>query len=234
LRGTIVAALFFVAACKDSAWTPTGSAQLVLSEIKLGGVASVAKRLDSDESFGRTVMNGIATGDSAWLEVASKLTPASSTAEASLSIALASALPRSPARVLALVGEKYPIEEVCGIPFLRPDSALVVSYHNDAIAALGRVRDSLLTKPLEACRAALDTARSDKLARINPAYVIKNKPAPAPPRPKKRPAKQPQPDTPPVAAPPPVIPPDSSSRLSQGEERERAVALSRLFLLFPL
>ncbi|HEV2016972.1 MAG TPA: hypothetical protein VGQ98_01570, partial [Gemmatimonadaceae bacterium] len=179
-----------IVGCKDSAWTPMGSAELVLSEIKLGGVASVARRVDSDESFGRSVMNGIATGDSLWLEVASKFTPGSATAEASLSMALASALPRSPARVLALLGAKYPIEEVCGIPFLRPDSALVVAYHDNAVAALGRVRDTSLTKNRDACRAALDTARSDKLARINPAYIVKNKPAPLPPRPKKRTSKQ--------------------------------------------
>ena len=196
LREAIVVALFFAGACRDSARTPVGSAELVLSQIKLGGVASVAKRLDSDESFGRAVMNGIATGDSTWLEVASRLTPASATAEASLSIALASALPRSPARVLTLIGEKYPLEEVCGIPFLRPDSALVASYHDDAIAALAGVRDTLLTKSRDACRAALDTARSDKLARINPAYVVKNKPAAPPPRPNKRPRTPAQPVTP--------------------------------------
>jgi hypothetical protein len=179
-----------------------GSAEFVLSQIKLGGVASVAKRVDSDESFGRSVMNGIATGDSLWLEVASKFKPASATAEASLSMALASALPRSPARVLALLGSTYPIEEVCGIPFLRPDSALVATYHDSAIAALGRVRDTLLTKTRDACRAALDTARNDKLARINPEYIVKNKPAAPPPRPKKSPSKP---------APQPVTPTDSSS-----------------------
>jgi hypothetical protein len=194
----VVLALFSVPGCKDSAWTPMGSAELVLSQIKLGGVAGVARRVDSDESFGRSVMNGIATGDSLWLEVASRFTPASATAEASLSMALASALPRSPARVLALLGSKYPIEEVCGIPFLHPDSALVANYYGDALAALGRVRDSLLTKSRDACRVALDTARNDKLARINPAYVVKNKPAlPASPRPKKRPSPPAQPVTPP-------------------------------------
>jgi hypothetical protein len=117
-------------------------------------------------------------------------------------MALASALPRSPARVLALLGSTYPIEEVCGIPFLRPDSALVATYHDSAIAALGRVRDTLLTKTRDACRAALDTARNDKLARINPEYIVKNKPAAPPPRPKKSPSKP---------APQPVIPTDSSS-----------------------
>ena len=197
----VVLASFSIAACKDSAWTPMGSAEVVLSQIKLGGVASVAKRVDSDESFGRSVMNGIATGDSLWLEVASRLKPGSATAEASLSISLASALPRSPRRVLALLGEKYPIEEVCGIPFLHPDSAFVATYHDNAIAAIAEVRDTLLIKSRDACRAALDTARNDKLARINPAYVVKNKPVPPSPRPKKRPKKPAQ----------PVIPPDTSS-----------------------
>ena len=194
-----VVSMCSAAACKDSKWTPLGSAELVLSEIKLRGEATVARRLDSDESFGRSVTSGIATGDSAWLDVASRLTPGSATAEASLSIALAAALPRSPTRVLALLGEKYPVEEVCGIPFLHPDSALVESYHDDAVAALGRVRDTVLTKTLNECRAALDTARSDKLERINPAYIVKNKPAPAPRRAKKRVAKPSAPVTLPPA-----------------------------------
>jgi len=163
-------------ACKDTAWTPSGSAELVLSEIKLGRSANVAKRIDSDESFGRSVMNGIATGDSSWLDVAGQLTPASATAAASLSIALASALPRSPDRVLALLGPKYPIEEVCGIPFLKPDSTLVTSYHDEAVAALTRVRSAPLAPIRDACRSTLDQARERRLERIDPSYVIKNKP----------------------------------------------------------
>jgi hypothetical protein len=153
-----------------------GSAEVVLSQIKLGGVASVARRVDSDESFARSVMNGIATGDSLWLEVASRFTPGSATAEASLSMALASALPRSPARVLAILGSKYPIEEVCGIPFFRADSTLVATYYDTTAAAL---------------------ARNEKLARINPEYIVKNKPATPPPAPRRRPRKQAEPVTPP-------------------------------------
>ncbi|PYO49184.1 MAG: hypothetical protein DMD72_05625, partial [Gemmatimonadetes bacterium] len=87
-----------------------GSAELVLSEMKLRGAPAVSRRLDSDENFGRTVLDGIATGDSVWLEVAAKLTPASSAAEASLSIALASALNHAPTRVLKVLGDKYPVE----------------------------------------------------------------------------------------------------------------------------
>ena len=47
--------------CKENRWTPMGSADLVLSEIKLRGATAVSRRLDTDENFGRTVMNGIAT-----------------------------------------------------------------------------------------------------------------------------------------------------------------------------
>ena len=62
-----------------------GSAELVLSDIKLGGAPEVSKRIDSDENFGRSVTSGIATGDSLWLQVASKLIPASAAAETRLS-----------------------------------------------------------------------------------------------------------------------------------------------------
>lgn len=168
-----------LAGCKKRAWTPVGGAEIVLAEIKLRGVAAVARRLDTDESFGRSVMSGIATGDSVWLEVASKLRPASAAAQASLSMALASALPHSPRRVLGILGYNYPVAEVCAIPFMRPDSSLIVSYYADAAAALGRVRDSSLTQKRDVCMAALDTARDDKLARIDPAYLVKNKPVSA-------------------------------------------------------
>ena len=172
-------------ACRDSGWTSRGSAELVLSEIKLGGAANVARRIDADASFGRSVMSGIATGDSAWLDVAGSLTPASAAAEASLSIALASALPRAPDRVLALLGPKYPVENVCNIPFLEPESTLVTSYHDQAAAALDRVQSASLLRTRDGCRSTLDRARAQKLERIDPAYIIKNKPAP-PPRGRRR------------------------------------------------
>jgi hypothetical protein len=173
-----------------------GSAEVVLSEIELGGAPEVSKRIDSDENFGRSVITGIATGDSLWLQVAAKLTPASAAAEATMSIALASALPRSPDKVLALVGDKYPIEAVCGIPFLKGDSALVTTYHDDAVAALGRARTASLSSTRDACRAALDDARDRRLERINPSYVVKNKPAAPPHRPRKKAVQLPQAVTP--------------------------------------
>jgi hypothetical protein len=170
-----------------------GSAEVVLSEIKLSGAATVSKRIDSDESFGRSVTAGIATGDSLWLEVAEKLSPASAAAEATMSIALAAALTRAPERVLALVGNKYPVEEVCGIPFLKGDSAFVTTYHDEAMAALSRVTTPSLSAAGAACRAALDDSREHRLERINPSYVVKNKPVVPTRRPRKKAARPAQP-----------------------------------------
>jgi hypothetical protein len=148
--------------------------------MKLRGATAVSERLDSDENFGRTVMNGIATGDSVWLEVAANITPTSSAAEASLEIALASALNHSPARVLRIVGDKYPVEEVCGMPFLKADSGAVVSYYDSASTSLQRVASDSLQSVRDECRVALDDARDRRLERVNPGYLIKNKPvAPA-------------------------------------------------------
>jgi len=193
-----VACLSVIAAagCKDSAWTPIGSAELVLSDIKNGGAPEVSKRIDSDENFGRSVTSGIATGDTVWLQVANELIPASAAAEATLSIALASALPRSPDKVLALLGQKYPIEEVCGMPFLKADSAEVTTYHDEAIAALARVRAASMSPARDACRTALDDARVRRLERINPSYIVKNKPVAPKRRSRKQPAKPPQAVTP--------------------------------------
>ena len=202
----VLLAMFGMTGCKDTQWTPTGSAELVLAEIKLGGGPNVAKRIDADESFGRAVMNGIASGDSAWLDVADKLTPASASAEASLSIALASALPRSPGRVLALLGPKYPVEEVCAIPFLKPESTLITTYHDEAVAALSRVDSAPLLKVRDDCHTTLDEARARRLERIDPSYIVKNKPV-APPR---RTRKKPDKAQPPKAQ-PQVTPPDTSS-----------------------
>lgn len=196
LRAVVSLSIVAAAACKEGAWTPMGNAEFVLSEIKAGGSAQASKRIDSDENFGRSVTNGIATGDSLWLEVADKLTPASAAAQATLSMALATALPHSPERVLSLVGQKYPVEEVCGIPFLKADSALVTTYHDEAISALARINAARLISRRDACRATLDQARTRRLERISPSYVVKNNPVPPPRRPRKKAVTPAQPVTP--------------------------------------
>ena len=157
-----------------------GSADLVLSQIKLGGVAAVGRRIDADPTFAESVMSGISSGDSAWIEVARQLVPTSASADATLAIALASALPKAPRRVLPLLRKRVPLEEVCGIPFLEADSARIVGYSDSTAAALNSVKDSTLTNVRDSCARALADARTNKLSRIDPSYVIKNKPTPVP------------------------------------------------------
>jgi hypothetical protein len=184
----IVGACLSIAAatgCKDRTWTPLGSADFILSEMKLRGAPAVSRRLDADENFGRSVTNGIASGDSVWLDVADKLIPASAASEATLSIALSAALIHSPTRVLPLLGQKYPVEEVCGMPFLKADSLAVVSYYDSAAGSLQKVSSASLAGVRDSCRVALDDARRRRLERINPGYLIKNKPV-APPRRRRR------------------------------------------------
>jgi hypothetical protein len=173
-------------ACADTEVTPLGAPQLVLSEIRLGGAERVASRIDDDLRFGQTVMNGIASGDSLWLEVARLLELKSAAAEASFAIALAGALPKNPDAVLALIGPRAEVADVCGMPFVDATAAAVNSYYDSSSAALGRPRAPRYGRVAGQCASALDSARVRKLARIDPAYIIKNKPAPPKPAPRRR------------------------------------------------
>jgi hypothetical protein len=173
-------------ACADAEVTPLGAPQLVLSEIRLGGGERVASRIDEDLQFGQTVMNGIASGDSLWLEVARLVQLKSAAAEASFATALAGALPKNPDAVLPLIGAKARVGDVCSMPFLDATVAAVNSYYDSSVAALARPRAAPYARVAEQCASALDSARVRKLARIDPAYIIKNKPVPPKPAPRRR------------------------------------------------
>ena len=186
-----------VLACAEAEVTPLGAPQLVLSEIRLGGAQRVAERIDSDLRFGQTVMEGIATGDSLWLEVARNLEFKSAAAEANFAIALSAALPRNPDAVLSLIGPKARVNDVCGMPFLEATPEAVSRYYDSSIAALARPRAPSASAPdrpravsatalARTCVATLDSARVRKLARIDPAYLIKNKPVAPKPSPRRR------------------------------------------------
>ncbi len=181
-----IASIAGAVGCGESAVTPLGAPQLVLSEIRLGGGDRVATRIESDLSFGETVMDGIATGDSLWLEVARHLELKSAAAEASFAIALAGALPRNPDAVLALIGRRLRVGDVCGIPFLEATPSAVTAYYDSAVAALALARPPSFAPVTRQCAVLLDSARERKLARIDPSYVVKNKPVAPKPAPRGR------------------------------------------------
>lgn len=185
-RQLILLAITAALGCAETEVTPLGAPQLVLSEIRLGGAERVASRIDDDVRFGQTVMNGIASGDSLWLEVARLLPLKSAAAEASFAIALAGALPKNPDAVLALIGPRARLGDVCGMPFVEANAAAVNSYYDSSAAALARSRTAPHAGLAGQCASALDSARVRKLTRIDPAYIIKNKPAPPKPAPRRR------------------------------------------------
>jgi hypothetical protein len=163
-----------------------GAPELVLTEMKLGGAERVADRIDSDLRFAQTVMDGIATGDSLWLEVAADLPLNSASAEANFIIALAGALPRNPERVLSLLPQKAQVRDVCGIPFLKANPETVLTYYDGAVAAIARVRAPSLAATAQSCAVALASAREHKLERIDSSYLVKNKPVAPKPAPRRR------------------------------------------------
>jgi hypothetical protein len=186
LRRFFAASLTALLACAETEVTPLGAPQLVLSEMRLGGGERVASRIDEDLRFGRTVMDGIASGDSLWLEVARLLQLKSAAAEASFAIALAGALPRNPDAVLPLLGTKVRVADVCSMPFLDATAAAVNTYYDSTAAALARPRATPYARVVGQCASALDSARVRKLSRIDPKYIIKNKPVPPKPTPRRR------------------------------------------------
>lgn len=191
-RYTLLACVVGALACSGAEVTPLGAPQLVLSEIRLGGAERVAARIDDDLRFGQTVMGGIATGDSLWLEVARNLELKSAAAEASFAIALAGALPKNPDPVLALIGPKARIGDVCGMPLLDSTAKAVTAYYDSTTAALARPSSAPYAGIARRCAIALDSARVRKLARIDPAYIVKNKPVPPKPAPRRRRAARPR------------------------------------------
>jgi hypothetical protein len=63
---------------------------------------------------------------------------------------------------------------------------MVISYYDDALAAIGRVRAPSLAAPMQSCTMSLASARQRKLERIDSAYLVKNKPAAPKPPPRRR------------------------------------------------
>ena len=147
-------------ACREAAPPPETEAGRVLEAVQREGPDSVAHRMDRDDAFGERVLDGIASGDSIWLEVAVSLRPTGTAGIAeALPIMVAEALPKAPERVLALIAERrFSIDEVCSIPFIEPSDSLVAAYYAQVSTALARVDRVDLAATRDRCRAALETA----------------------------------------------------------------------------
>ena len=113
----------------------------LLARIERQGGREVLRALWDDERAFEDVLEGIETGEDAWLRVAQALQPfADGAASLSLRYALARALPGAPARILGLAGHGYAVDDLCTSPFIEPGPGVAEAYEREALAALGTVR----------------------------------------------------------------------------------------------
>jgi hypothetical protein len=139
---------------------PQFSNATVLSLIEIDGPNEVARHMDYDDFVGEQVVNGIASGDSVWLEVAARLDSLSVVDVAeSLPISVAEALPKAPARVLMLLATKeFDAGMVCNMPFIEPDSSFLRTYYKDTMTALTGITREDLVAERDRCLKILQSA----------------------------------------------------------------------------
>lgn len=132
----------------------------IAADIKAHGADAVVTHLFTSGDYDR-VLDHIDKGEAAWVALAPKLAPGTDAGTAeSLVIALAFALPKNPRAVLALIAGKdaFPVEDVCGAPFIEGTIGDIPAYVKKARAAVSRVSDAKLAKAKAACLAQLDKA----------------------------------------------------------------------------
>lgn len=95
-----------------------GSPEALLGEIDRLGARAVVSELYEDDARWNAVRAGVASGARAWLEVARRLKQEAETSGPGqdLTEAVASALERAPARVLAVLdGQSFDADDVCSL-----------------------------------------------------------------------------------------------------------------------
>jgi len=130
----------------------------IAADIQVQGAEAVVQRLFKHGDYDR-VLGRIDSGASDWVALAPKLAPGTDagTAEA-LPIALAFALPKNPAAVLAVLDPQSEIlapDSVCGVPFIEDTVKDIPGYIKRARAAVSKVADPGLQAMKTACLAAL-------------------------------------------------------------------------------
>ncbi|MFP6562318.1 hypothetical protein WJ542_29055 [Paraburkholderia sp. B3] len=113
-------------------------------EIHTRGAKATVQALDRRGMFD-TVLDRIATGNTAWVRLASGLAQGTDAGDSTgLTVALATALPKNPAVVLAALNDGPVINPaaVCGVPFIEPSAQEVREYLDRTIPAVTRVKPS--------------------------------------------------------------------------------------------
>lgn len=155
LRTIVLAGL--VAAAPAGAFAKTGPTEIG-ARIDRDGAAATVTRLAAKHKWHRVLAN-IGTGRAEWLALAPRLAAGTDASQSlALTIALADALPRKPAAVLAVAAAaKGPlaIERVCAAPYIEPIATDLAYYRTRARRAVEGVSAPPLQAAKRACLAAL-------------------------------------------------------------------------------
>lgn len=125
-------------------------------------VHKLAMRRPQGQGLGAfdVVLNGIASGDGRWLSLVPRLDSGTDggTAE-SLRIAVAEALPKNAAGVLAATASLPWFRQVCSFPMIEPTLADTLAYFRTVIPSVSAIRDTKLQKAKRICLTELAKAQ---------------------------------------------------------------------------
>lgn len=96
----------------------SGQAQAILDDIARRGARPVLDELNAREARWRPVLEGVATGQPKWLEVAARFKPVALrnlSVSQELTVAVSRALERDPAQVLAVLEGAFDTDDVCSL-----------------------------------------------------------------------------------------------------------------------
>jgi hypothetical protein len=153
----VIALLVGATSALAGALTPGQIEQSIRSHGARQTVQSLERRKQFD-----AVLDRIATGNTAWVEIAPALAKGTDAGSAEgLTVALATALPKNPPAVLAVLddGPVTGAQAVCGLPFIEPGQKEATDYLARAIPAVAAVADSPRVPRRAACLDALRRAQ---------------------------------------------------------------------------
>jgi hypothetical protein len=143
--------------------SPTGPKYAVtpsalLKEISRRGAKVVLSEIYDNEGAWKKATDGISGGAPGWLQVAVKLKPVSDAgASEELDISVAEALERAPKDVLALLGDVFDAEGICGNPeSVGEDPAVAVRTISKRQKAVAGVVDASLQVKKAKCESLLE------------------------------------------------------------------------------
>ena len=118
------------------------SPDLILREIKTKGAREVVEEIWLDHEKEYFVLQQIKTGDPQWLEVAKALWPGSDAAATMcIWLSLSRALPNAPIFVLKMIGNSFPLRQICTLPFIEGEVEIEKAYLNRTEKALISVNE---------------------------------------------------------------------------------------------